>query len=375
MKRILMTAGVAVLALATVVSAQGYTFSTNLTVGSTGADVSTLQSWLIANGYSIPAISSGAAAKGYFGSQTKTAVMQFQASRGVPNTGFVGPLTRAQLNGSPAAVNNCTAGWTSATYGGVSYCLPPGQTPAPGSTPPITVNPGSITTVGAEGILTITNGPISSTNLNVGQKDVPVLVVRAQAQNSDIAVQRIQVDLGTDTRIFNKIFSKLSVKDSNGAVLATVPLVLNQTVVNSGNNYYVNLVGFNYIVPKGQTRDLTITADVYTAIDSTLTTAGSNSGLWKVALATSGVRGVDGAGVNLYGPGTGSTATYTDGNGTSNTLTNNTVLSSLTIASSLIITLELSSQQTQQLLLIAKSSLITEQTAISTHNFLFSSSM
>jgi peptidoglycan hydrolase-like protein with peptidoglycan-binding domain len=79
-------------------TAQGSSFLNDLRVGSTGTDVANLQSWLISKGYDIPAVSSGEAQKGYFGSQTKVAVMKYQAENGIPNTGFVGPLTRGRLN-------------------------------------------------------------------------------------------------------------------------------------------------------------------------------------------------------------------------------------------------------------------------------------
>ena len=70
----------AIIALAIVAvgaSTANAAFNTNLTVGSTGADVSALQSWLISKGFSIPSISSGAATPGYFGSQTKAAVVAY----------------------------------------------------------------------------------------------------------------------------------------------------------------------------------------------------------------------------------------------------------------------------------------------------------
>lgn len=73
-------------------------FNRDLSVGVSGSDVSALQSWLIENGYDIPAISSGAAMRGYFGSQTRSAVIRYQAANRIPNTGFVGPLTRGRLN-------------------------------------------------------------------------------------------------------------------------------------------------------------------------------------------------------------------------------------------------------------------------------------
>ncbi|MEK7095402.1 MAG: peptidoglycan-binding domain-containing protein, partial [Patescibacteria group bacterium] len=122
MKKVLISSIVAlalVLGSAGSASAAGYTFSDYLTIGSTGADVSALQQWLIDSSFDIPAISSGAAQKGYFGQQTKAAVVKYQASVGLPSTGFVGPLTVAKLNAgggsmtvTPPASWSCPAGYT-----------------------------------------------------------------------------------------------------------------------------------------------------------------------------------------------------------------------------------------------------------------------
>src|SRR3989344_1941079 len=58
----------------------GYTFSTNLTVGSRGADVTALQDVLISKGYlTVPA----GTVLGYFGSLTKAAVMAWQQEAGI----------------------------------------------------------------------------------------------------------------------------------------------------------------------------------------------------------------------------------------------------------------------------------------------------
>jgi hypothetical protein len=89
-------------------------FTSNLSTGSRGLAVSDLQTWLIAHGYDIPAISSGAAAKGFFGLQTQRAVMYYQRGQGIPPTGFFGPLTRASLNGKlmlPTIIE-CPEGYT-----------------------------------------------------------------------------------------------------------------------------------------------------------------------------------------------------------------------------------------------------------------------
>jgi hypothetical protein len=66
----------------------------NLAVGSSGPDVVALQNWLISQGFAVTGD------KGYFGAGTKAAVMAFQAAKGIPESGFVGPLTRAAINSS-----------------------------------------------------------------------------------------------------------------------------------------------------------------------------------------------------------------------------------------------------------------------------------
>ncbi len=75
-------------------------FNMNLTVGSSGTDVTRLQNWLISKGYAIPA-----GATGYFGAQTQSALARYQAATGiVPASGYFGPLTRARVNGSTVVV-------------------------------------------------------------------------------------------------------------------------------------------------------------------------------------------------------------------------------------------------------------------------------
>jgi hypothetical protein len=75
-----------------------YYWSTNLGIGSSGPDVVALQTWLIANGYDIPAISSGRQIKGVYSVQTAAAVAKYQASVGLPTTGVLDTQTRVSLN-------------------------------------------------------------------------------------------------------------------------------------------------------------------------------------------------------------------------------------------------------------------------------------
>jgi hypothetical protein len=72
----------------------GYVFSNFLHVGSKGKDVTELQKRLTSlNVYSGPIT-------GYFGSLTKAAVAAFQGQHNISAVGYVGPATRAALNGN-----------------------------------------------------------------------------------------------------------------------------------------------------------------------------------------------------------------------------------------------------------------------------------
>ncbi|MBU6310812.1 peptidoglycan-binding protein [Patescibacteria group bacterium] len=68
-------------------------FTRDLTIGATGADVTALQQRLIANGYSI-----AAGATGRFGSQTQAAVKAWQTASGItPAAGYFGARSRSAL--------------------------------------------------------------------------------------------------------------------------------------------------------------------------------------------------------------------------------------------------------------------------------------
>jgi len=74
--------------------AAGCMFTRALTTGSTGADVTCLQNYLIGGGFGI-----SAGATGYFGSQTASAVASWQAANGVtPAAGYFGPVSQAKYN-------------------------------------------------------------------------------------------------------------------------------------------------------------------------------------------------------------------------------------------------------------------------------------
>lgn len=269
-------AGIAIalslIAVVAVSSASAATFTRSLTIGSTGADVVALQSWLISKGYSIPA-----GATGYFGNQTKAAVAAYQAAKGItPAVGYFGPITRAQVEvDSSGTVTGGTTGGSSTSGTG-------------------------ITTPGVEGTIAVTQ---SSSGINStvyeGDSMAPILGLQVEAKSSDVSVQRVKIDLGTSTKIYNKIYSRIYVTDGS-TVLASSDLN-SSTVVKDSGRYYITLAGFNGLVKKDTKKVFTVKVDVRGSIDSTDRSAGDSTLAWGVRLASSGVRAIDGAGIDQYG--------------------------------------------------------------------------
>ena len=244
------------------------TFTTDLTIGSTGAEVSALQTWLVSKGHLVmPA----GVAMGYFGPLTQSALAKYQVSAGItPAVGYFGPITRAKVNAMGGTTGGTTTGGTTT---------------------------GGITTPGVEGTLTVTtnNSGLVST-VYEGDEMAAIYGINVEAKSSDIAIQRVKVDLGDATTIYNKGYEKIYLTDSSGNVLASSDLN-SSTVVKSGGRYEITLSGFSYVVPKDSKKQLIIKADVRSSIDTDDRTALSAI---SILIPANGVRGVDGAGIDQY---------------------------------------------------------------------------
>jgi len=275
--------GVIALALAfsfSVASADSYNFQTNLTVGSRGADVSSLQTVLISGGY----LTAVTAPTGYFGSATKAALAKWQTAKGIsPAVGYFGPLSRAALNGT------AMTGGTSTVAGCVAGAAFSSTTGAPCASTST-----GITTPGVEGTLSLTSSNAGlASSIYEGDSKVGILGLKLEAKTSDISVQRVKLDLGTATAIYNKVLSKIYVLDGS-TVLASADLN-SSTVVKEGSNYYITLTGFNALVKKDTTKVLTVAVDVRSSVDSA-----ERSVSRTIQTVGSAVRGVDGAGIDQY---------------------------------------------------------------------------
>jgi peptidoglycan hydrolase-like protein with peptidoglycan-binding domain len=250
-------------------------FNKDLTIGSTGSDVTALQNWLIAKGYSIPA-----GATGYFGAQTQAAVAAYQAANGItPAAGYFGPITRAKVN--------ATAGTSTGT----------------GSTGTGSTGTGSLS--GGEG--SIDNFKLvgaSNTSLNAGDNDT-VYGFEFKATGSDLSVNRVDYDVYNSNnsgalRPWN-VFQTAELWNGNTKVASQdVSSQSNWsqdgTDNTTGNTIYrVRFDSLNNVVKMGNT------ADYYLKLYTQNAISNSNSGAtFSVTLAPQGLRATDAMGIQQY---------------------------------------------------------------------------
>ncbi|CAN5678006.1 hypothetical protein BH11PAT2_BH11PAT2_07520 [soil metagenome] len=298
-------------------AAASLTFIRDLTIGSTGSDVTSLQTWLIAKGFSIPA-----GATGYFGAQTKAALGAYQASVAItPAVGYFGPITRAYVNvhaSDGVTTGTLPAGCTSATgYStttgmscAVSTTLPAGCTSTVGYSP--------TTGMSCSGGTTTTTGPLSggegsidnfktvgATNTSLNAADSQqVLGFEFKASGSDLSVNRVDFDLvnnaGTGTVRPWGVFQTATLMDGS-TVIGTVDISNQANWSQDGTNTYGNQVyrvrfdGLNDVVRNGNT------VDFYLKLDTQNTISSSNAGgTYTVSLPNQGLRAVDAKGIQQY---------------------------------------------------------------------------
>lgn len=182
-------------------------FTRNLTVGSTGADVSALQAVLIANGKLMIA-----APTGYFGSLTKAALASWQASVGItPAVGYFGPITRAYL-----ASHSTTSTTTSTVPGcmaGDMFSRTTGKS-CTSSTTTTSTSGGSLT--GGSGSIDSYTIISSLNNEEVGEDEEDVEVAGLEIENSDdsdieIKAVKLVFDEGTAGSDFEDYATEVSI--------------------------------------------------------------------------------------------------------------------------------------------------------------------
>ena len=239
--------------------AHAATFSTNLMMGSSGADVSALQQTLIASGYSIPA-----GATGYFGAQTKAAVMAWQAAAGIsPAAGYFGPISRAKLSG---AVTTGTTSTVAGCAAGAMYSSTTGQ--ACGSMTTTTTTGGALT--GAGRLTNISSYGSVYTDLKEADAATAVVGVQADATSGDVAIQRVDAtfyvdDVSSQSSYLNQYVSDVSVY-LNGTKLASMDPSLGD---KSGRVWTYRFSGLSGVIKQGTTGNIVVKVTPLTSIGAT----------------------------------------------------------------------------------------------------------
>jgi peptidoglycan hydrolase-like protein with peptidoglycan-binding domain len=289
-------------AAASAQTSASYTFNTNLTVGSRGADVVALQTFLESKGLlTIPA----GTAKGYFGGLTRSAVAAYQTMKGItPNAGYFGPITRAAVmadSSTSVGTPGCPAGAmfnsitgqpcssTPVTPGCPAGALYNSQTGQPCSS----VSPISPT---GEGTLDVRLAASPADNANIQTStDVPVYGIEFRARLADVAVQTVDLQVkvvnGSSEENPSTLINTIKLWDGS-SVLATINVNSGTFTKDSNGDYYIRVTGLNFVVPKDATKTLTVSFSTNSIDNSRVVTVDGYQ--------SNSVRAVSGNGVNSF---------------------------------------------------------------------------
>lgn len=241
-------------------------FISDLTVGSRGDEVSRLQSFLESKGFLVMPVG---VAKGYFGALTRTAVAAYQSAKGItPAAGYFGPVTRAQVNAELKATTPGT-----------------GTNPGNGNTTPPAQN-------GREGdISTDLLGTPSSEDVEKGESDVKVLGFEIEADDSDMVVERVDVnftakDTSKGVRPW-RYFEEVSLFVGNKKI-AEVDAKDRGDWNERNDTYQLRFSNLKETIKKGDVKEMYIAVSTLRAIDSD--DIGQE---WKVVIPTDGIRARD----------------------------------------------------------------------------------
>lgn len=257
---------------------KGSVWARDLTVGATGADVMALQKFLNMSAATQVA-ATGAGAPGMetstFGPATRAAVIKFQTANAItPAAGYVGPVTRTTI---AAKCSGTTPGM-------------PGTPGTPTPTTPTT--PVGLT--GGEGNLLINSslGDVE-TDVDEGDSDVEVLGAELEADDSDMMVERVDVDItvgsGGSAQLDNYIDSVSIWLD--GKKLATQDV--KEGDEDSNDVFSFRFTGLKGVIREGDKADLYVSVDAINNIDS-----GDTDVTLDIDIPTNGIRAVDGAGIS-----------------------------------------------------------------------------
>lgn len=244
--------------------------------GSNGADVMSLQVFLNASADTRVAVS-GAGSPGMettnFGPATKAAVIKFQAKNNVSPIGVVGPATRAAI----AAVCGTTGGSTGGTTGGSTGSLQ-----------------------GGEGTLLVNSvlGDVE-TDVDEGEEDIKVLGVELEADDSDIMLERVDVDIAVGTGGSSQLDNYITEVSLWLGSTRIATLDVDEGDEDSSDIFSFRFTGLRGVIEEGEEENLYVAVSAISNVDS-----GDTDVTLDIDIPDNGIRAVDAAGIS---------ETYVDG--------------------------------------------------------------
>ncbi|MDQ3089588.1 MAG: peptidoglycan-binding protein [bacterium] len=268
------------------------TFTADLTMGSTGTQVVALQTFLEQKGYLVIPVG---VSKGYFGALTRAAVVRFQLANGIaPAVGYFGPLTRGKVN---AMLINSPGGGTVVVVPGSSIpgC---GSGAAFSSTTGQSCSAGTPTTPGTRTEGQLENeeqlGAIGNEDLEEGDDDSEVLGIEFDAEDSDMMIDRVDVDFevtpvtGGNNNLDQYVDSVSIWLD--GEELDTMDV---EDADEDDDVYSFRFTGLKGMVDEGDTAELVVSVNVVSNLD------GDDAGASiEVTIPVDGIRATDTKGIS-----------------------------------------------------------------------------
>ncbi len=250
-------------------------YTRDLTLGSTGADVVSLQTFLEAKGFlTIPVGTS----KGYFGTLTQSALGRYQAANGIaPTAGYFGPVTRAKVS------SDCT----------------------PGTTTPGTTTPGK-TLSGDEARLDNYRALSTYSNEDIEEGETGgVFAAEFKVRDGDIEIDRVDVAVeagsGSEDKPWRQIESIALIVNGEEVDSKSVDRESDWSrkdstfSPSSSRAYETRFTGLGFIVDEDETATIEVEITTSDSIDnSKLPTS------WRVWIPRDGLRAVDGKGIDQY---------------------------------------------------------------------------
>jgi len=253
------------------------TFTRDLTLGSTGADVVALQTFLETRGVmTIPA----GVSKGYFGPLTRQALAQYQAAAGIaPAVGYFGPLTRANL---------------------ATVCKP--------TNPTTPTTPGNQVLSGGEASLESYDALSKYSNEDLEEGETgKVFAAEFSVEDGDIRLERVDVRVEAvneskedepwkqiDELVLYMNGKKVATKDVDSKNDWSRQASTDSSVSNT-RSYETRFTGIDAIFEEGDDVEIEIEVVTSNRIDD-----GDLTQSWKIWIPNNGIRGTDGEGIQQY---------------------------------------------------------------------------